>query len=71
MKKPLALLNETRGKNIIATLRYEREYRGKLEGYDPHMNLVLKNADEIVEGEKVHHHELVIVRGDNVIYISP
>ena len=35
------------------------------------MNLVMKNADELLAGEKVAHHDLVIVRGDNVIYISP
>ena len=71
MKKPLTVLSDSRGKNIIASLKYNREYRGVLDGYDPHMNLVLKNADELVDGEKKHHHELVIVRGDNVIYISP
>ena len=71
MKKPLSLLGSSVDKNIIATLRNGIEYRGILDGYDPHMNLVLKNADELVEGEKVRHHNIVLVRGDNVIYISP
>ncbi|MCK4717251.1 MAG: small nuclear ribonucleoprotein [Thermoplasmata archaeon] len=71
MKKPLTVLNESRGKNIIACLRNDREYHGLLDGYDPHMNLVMKNAEEKVSGEKVRHHDMVIVRGDNVIYISP
>ncbi|OYT56802.1 hypothetical protein B6U70_03205 [Euryarchaeota archaeon ex4484_162] len=40
------------------------------------MNLVIKNAEEIVRNpetkeEKVIKHETVIVRGDNIIYVSP
>jgi small nuclear ribonucleoprotein (snRNP)-like protein len=32
---------------------------------------VLKNAEEFYNGESVRKISLVIVRGDNVIYISP
>jgi small nuclear ribonucleoprotein len=35
------------------------------------MNLVLKNAEELVNGEVLRKHDVTIVRGDNVIYISP
>jgi len=35
------------------------------------MNLVLKNADEIIDGNVVARRETVIVRGDNIVYISP
>jgi small nuclear ribonucleoprotein len=35
------------------------------------MNLVLRNAEETHEGEVVRKMEATIVRGDNVIYISP
>ncbi|HIG99387.1 MAG TPA: small nuclear ribonucleoprotein, partial [Thermoplasmata archaeon] len=31
----------------------------------------LKNADEIVHSDKNSKHDKVIVRGDNIIYISP
>ena len=71
MKKPLQVLDESRGKNVIAHLRGNREYRGVLDGYDPHMNLVLKAADEYLDGEKKRRLDTVIVRGDNVVYISP
>ena len=59
------------GKNVIVVLKGKREYRGVLDGYDPHMNLVLKNAEELVSGESVGRTATIIVRGDNVIYISP
>lgn len=71
MKKPLTVLNESINNHVIVELRGKREYRGVLDGYDPHMNLVLKNAEELVSGETVRKHPIAIVRGDNVIYISP
>ena len=71
MIKPLNVLQASANKNVIVELKGKREYRGVLDGYDPHMNLVLKNAEERVDGNTVRKHGTVIVRGDNVIYISP
>ena len=71
MKKPLTVLNKSLNKNIIAQLKFDREYRGLLDGYDPHMNLVLMNAEEYLGGELSRKLPTVIVRGDNVVYISP
>ena len=69
--KPLNMLNNNMNGRVIVELRGGKEYRGILDGYDPHMNLVLKKAEEYQAGEKMRDLELVIVRGDNVIYISP
>ena len=69
--KPLTVLNQSLHKPIIAQLKGGREYRGTLDGYDPHMNLVLRGAEEFIKGELSRKLELVIVRGDNVIYLSP
>ena len=69
--KPLDILKQAIGKNVIVVLKGKREYRGVLDGYDPHMNLVLKNAEELVSGESVGRTATIIVRGDNVIYLSP
>ena len=71
MMKPLAVLSQTVNKNVIVELKGKREYRGVLDGYDPHMNVVLKNAEEFYDGDPVRKMGLVIVRGDTVIYISP
>ena len=71
MLKPLNVLNNAMGSRVVVELRGQMEYRGVLDGYDPHMNLVLKNAEEIVDGEIVSKADMTIVRGDNVIYISP
>ncbi|MGD0056947.1 MAG: LSM domain-containing protein [Methanomassiliicoccales archaeon] len=71
MQKPLTVLNQAISSQVIVELKAKREYRGVLDGYDPHMNLVLKNAEELINNEVVRKLEVTIVRGDNVIYISP
>lgn len=71
MQKPLNVLNQTISKQVIVELKANREYRGVLDGYDPHMNLVIKNAEEFINNEPVRKLDITIVRGDNVIYISP
>ncbi len=70
MIKPLTVLNNAMGSRVIVELRGRLEYRGVLDGYDPHMNLVLKGAEEVQDGEKVRTHETTVLRGDSVIYIS-
>jgi len=69
--KPLAVLNKSINQQVIVELKGKRGYRGILDGYDPHMNLVLKNVEETYESNVVRKMESTIVRGDNVIYISP
>lgn len=71
MMKPLAVLNKAINQQVIVELKGKRGYRGILDGYDPHMNLVLKNAEEIRDSQVTRKVDSIIVRGDNVIYISP
>jgi small nuclear ribonucleoprotein len=70
MLKPLAVLSGAVGSRVIVELRGRLEYRGVLDGYDPHMNLVLRGAEELFEGEKVRTHETTVLRGDSVIFIA-
>ncbi len=71
MMKPLSVIQSSVGKNVIVEMKGKREYRGVLDGYDPHMNVVLKNAEERVDVVAKRKLSIAIVRGDNVIYISP
>lgn len=71
MMKPLNVLNQAVNKNVMVALKGGKEYRGVLDGYDPHMNVVLRNAEERIDGLLTRRLDIVIVRGDNVIYISP
>ncbi len=71
MIKPLQRLNQSINSPVIVELKAGREFRGILDGYDPHLNLVLKNAEELVQKESVRKVDLALVRGDNVVYVSP
>jgi small nuclear ribonucleoprotein len=70
-KRPLDILDQVLNRQpVIVSLKGGRELRGILQGYDVHMNLVLDKAEE-VEAGKSKSLGTLIVRGDNVIYISP
>lgn len=69
--RPLTVLNRNLGNKVIVELRYGKEYRGTLDGYDPHLNLVMKDVKEFQDGEKIREMNKALVRGDNVIYVSP
>ena len=69
--RPLSVLNRNIGNHVIVELRYGKEYRGTLEGYDPHLNLVMSDVKEFIGGEQTRTMAKAMVRGDNVIYVSP
>ncbi|MDT8357107.1 MAG: LSM domain-containing protein [Methanomicrobiaceae archaeon] len=70
-KRPLEILDQALNRQpVIVCLKGGREIRGILQGYDVHMNLVLDKAEEEIEG-KTEKYGTLIIRGDNVIYISP
>jgi small nuclear ribonucleoprotein (snRNP)-like protein len=70
-KRPLDVLHNSLDSPVLVGLKGGREYRGILKGYDIHMNVVLQNADELKDGNAVRRLGLVIIRGDNVVFISP
>lgn len=55
---------------VLVELKGGRGVRGKLFSFDQHMNLVLEDAEEISsnQGRKLG---TIIVRGDNVVLVSP
>ncbi len=69
--RPLDTLNDVLDTPVLVRLKGSREFRGTLQGYDIHMNLTLTDAEELVDGEAVRRIGTVIVRGDNVVYVSP
>ncbi len=78
MSRPLDVLTNALNQTVILKIRGRREIRGILRSYDPHLNLYLENAEMVhadneKTGEEAHTETLgnIILRGDNVILISP
>jgi small nuclear ribonucleoprotein len=65
------MLKESLNKMVLVRLRGGRSLRGKLQGFDQHMNLVLEDAEDISNSESTEKLGVIVVRGDNVIIISP
>ncbi len=65
------VLERSIGKTVLIKLRGGRTIRGLLEGYDQHVNLVLKDVDDISNPENTVNIGTIVLRGDNVIMISP
>ena len=73
MSKGMAvqILEDSLGKTVLIRLRGGKSIRGKLRGFDQHLNLVLEKAEDVTNMENIEELGLIIVRGDNVVMISP
>src|SRR5207247_9107342 len=70
MIKPLSLLNQRISSNVMVELKGGRGYRGILDGFDPHMNLVLRNAEEMQDNQPQRKMDIATVREAHHICIS-
>ncbi|MCJ1283979.1 U4/U6-U5 snRNP complex subunit lsm3 [Xylographa opegraphella] len=83
VSEPLDLVRLSLDETVFVKLRGERELKGRLHAYDSHCNLVLGEVEETVyvieededEQEIVRtikkQSEMLFVRGDSVVLISP
>ena len=71
IERPLDLLNNSRGKEILVQLKNDRQMVGTLLAFDIHINIVLDNAKEVLNGETKRNIGLTFLRGDTIIFISP
>ena len=65
------VLDESLEKVILIKLKGGKMIRGTLKGYDQHMNLLLEASQELFEENKSNDLGTIVVRGDNVVIISP
>jgi len=70
-KRPFDVLNSSLNNTVIVGLKGGVEFRGVMVAYDVHMNVVLENAEQIVNGEVKRGVGTIFLRGDSVTYISP
>lgn len=71
ISRPFDLLNNVMNQQVLVRLKGDKQLRGILKAFDQHMNLVLEETDELENDEKKAKIGTVIVRGDNILYVSP
>ena len=65
------VLDESINQVVLIKLKGGKTLRGNLLGFDQHMNLLLDSSEEIpIEGDSTSL-GTIVVRGDNVVMISP
>jgi small nuclear ribonucleoprotein len=74
--RPMELLQNSIGAQVLVELKGRKQIKGRLRGYDQHLNLVLEDAEEISFNAETGEQTVtqianVIVRGDNVVIVSP
>ena len=69
-KKPLNVLNKQLNMYLVITLKNGVEYKGTMVRCDGYMNILLNGASEHVNDKLVANYGNVLVRGNNILYIS-
>ena len=65
------VLDESIDKVVLIKLKGNKTIRGSLLGFDQHMNLMLDASEEITGDGESNDLGTIVVRGDNVVMISP
>jgi len=65
------VLDESINQVVLVKLKGNKTIRGNLLGFDQHMNLLLESSEEIPAEGDSNSLGTIVVRGDNVVMISP
>jgi small nuclear ribonucleoprotein len=69
--KPLEVLQQSLHKRVLVEVRGGHSFRGVLDAFDQHLNIVLSAAEEVVGEGITPHPGLTLLRGDSIVFISP
>ena len=64
------ILDSCINKIILIKLKNRTILRANLKAYDQHMNLILTEVEDITE-DKVKNLDKIVLRGDNILIVSP
>lgn len=65
------ILAEALGQVVLIRLRGGKVVRGRLKSYDIHLNIVLDDAEEEAIDGSWRKLGTVLIRGENIVVISP
>lgn len=76
--RPIDYLKSSINKIILIKVKRNRLFRGRLGGFDEHLNLYLEETSQLFEYQddegniREEHEDLgsIVVRGDNVIFVN-
>ena len=71
IERPLDLLNESKGKEILIESKDGKQLVGTLLAFDIHINLVVDNTKEIVNNELKRNLGVSFIRGNTILWVSP
>ena len=69
--RPFDFLNDSIGKAVLIQLKGDVQVRGTLKAFDQHMNIALEGAEQLENSEVKKKFDKIVLRGDNVLFISP
>lgn len=70
-KNPADFIKQSLGREVIVRLNEEAEIIGTLVCLDGALNMVLQSAQEYIKGVHQEDYSKIVLRGNNVFYISP
>ncbi len=70
-ERPFDLLNKAIGQQVLIRLKNGTDIRGKVTSFDAHMNIVLDSAEELDDGDLRTKLGTILLRGGNILFISP
>ncbi|NMJ76528.1 hypothetical protein GLU01_00470 [Nanohaloarchaea archaeon] len=68
--RPLDVLGDARGTNVMIELKDETVVSGTLRAFDSHLNMWLDDASKTGEDGREDFGK-ILIRGDNVVHVSP
>ena len=68
--RPFDTLNNSKGKGVIIELKGGKQLVGTLVSFDQHVNTVISNCEEKVNGDTTRKLGTVFIRGDTIVFIS-
>ncbi|MBU5689479.1 MAG: small nuclear ribonucleoprotein [Candidatus Aenigmarchaeota archaeon] len=67
--RPIDALDKAKGKRVYIRLKNGEEITGVLKALDLHLNLWLEDVE--ITGETKRKSNVLLIRGDNILYASP
>lgn len=67
--RPIDALDKAKGKKVYIRLKNGEEITGLLKALDLHLNLWLEDVEIVGDNKKKIN--VLLIRGDNVLYASP